>query len=91
MFGRTLFHILQEQNISLYVFVSTNAVLHKAELRTTIQMTKVTKRHLWQSAPISAFCYLSGNIKKPSSERKGDHEVVEGALGFEVASVCSHG
>ena len=28
---------------------------------------------------ISVFCYPSGSMKKPSSGRKGDHEVVEGA------------
>ena len=42
-------------------------------------MTKVTLRHLWQAVSISAFCYLPGSMKKPSSGRKGEHEVVEGA------------
>ena len=42
-------------------------------------MTKATQRHLWQAVSISAFCYLPGGGKKPSSGRKGDHEVVEGA------------
>ena len=42
-------------------------------------MTKVTQKHLWQTVSISAFCYLPGGNKKPSSGRKGDHEVVEGA------------
>ena len=28
---------------------------------------------------ISVFCYPPGSMKKPSSGRKGDHEVVEGA------------
>ena len=42
-------------------------------------MTKVTQKHLWQAVSMSAFCYLPGGNKKPSSGRKGDHEVVEGA------------
>ena len=42
-------------------------------------MTKVTQRHLWQAVSVSAFCYFPSGKKKPSSGRKGDHEVVEGA------------
>ena len=73
----TLFHVLQRQNISLYAFVSSNAVLAKKKGEEFLQFFVLFLFVgilifilLYRRSPSAAFFLLQKNVEKTKMDEK---------------------